>query len=160
MKAHSQGTLHLAVSIFVLCGSEMLLQRRAVSKYHCGGQWANTCCTHPYWGERLKHAAERRIFEELGFRSHLFSTGVLTYATPVTQGLFEHERVQVFQGWADKEQLRLMPNPDEVMETRWASLAELREDIDARPQSYAPWFRIYLKRWSELGLRTTLHEAV
>ncbi len=153
MQAHRAGTLHLAVSVFVFDRDDMLIQRRAATKYHCGGQWANTCCTHPYWDEPLKEAAQRRLFEELGFRLPLAPAGTLTYATPVTQGLFEHERVQVFAGAADRTRLRLAPNPEEVMETRWTSRAELKSELEAQPQNIAPWFRIYLKRWSELGLR-------
>jgi len=153
MEAHRSGVLHQAVSVFVFCGNEMLVQRRAAAKYHCGRQWANTCCTHPSWGETLAEAAQRRTFEELGFSIPLVPARVITYATPVGNHLFEHERVQLYRATADKRHLGIAANADEVMETRWATREKLQTEIRAQPQSFAPWFRIYLKRWNELGLQ-------
>ena len=153
MEAHKRGVLHQAVSVFVFSGRDILIQRRAAAKYHCGRQWANTCCTHPYWGETTAEAAQRRIFDELGFSIPLVPASVITYAAPVGNGLLEHERVQLYRGAADKTQLRIAANADEVMETRWATREKLQTEIRAQPQSFAPWFRIYLNRWSELGLQ-------
>ena len=152
MEAHRSGVLHQAVSVFVLSGAEMLIQRRAAHKYHCGRQWANTCCTHPHWGETIADAAQRRTFEELGFSTPLVPARAITYSAPVGIGLFEHERVQIFFGTADKRLLRIAKNPDEVMDTRWATRETLRAEIRAHPEDFAPWFRIYLNRWAELGL--------
>jgi isopentenyl-diphosphate delta-isomerase len=152
MQAHLSGQLHLAVSVFLFCGSEMLIQRRAMSKYHCGGLWANSCCTHPHWGETLAMAARRRTREELGVAPSLTAGGVLTYCAPVGDGLVEHERVQLYRGEVDKTCLRLAPDPDEVMETGWVSRQALADAMAATPQAYAPWFRIYMDRWDELGL--------
>jgi isopentenyl-diphosphate delta-isomerase len=153
MEAHRTGLLHQAVSVFVFSGNEILIQRRAAAKYHCGRQWANTCCTHPYWNESLAEAAHRRTFEELGFFISLVPTRAITYSTPVSKSLFEHELVQLYRGVAEKKNLRILPNPDEVMETRWATPDRLRAEIRAQPLSFAPWFRIYLKRWDELGFQ-------
>jgi isopentenyl-diphosphate delta-isomerase len=153
MEAHRSGVLHQAVSVFVFSGNEMLVQRRAAGKYHCGRQWANTCCTHPFWGETPAEAAQRRTFEELGFSVPLVPARVITYSTPVGNSLFEHERVQLYCATADKKHLRIAANADEVMETRWATREKLQTEIRAQPQSFAPWFRIYLKRWNELGLQ-------
>lgn len=151
MLAHRSGQLHLAVSVFLFCGAEMLIQRRAAGKYHCGGLWANSCCTHPQWGETLAAAARRRTREELGVSPRLSSGGVITYCAPVGRGLVEHERVQLFQAEVDKTRLGLAPDPAEVMETGWITRAALVAAMQARPQDFAPWFRIYLSRWGELG---------
>ena len=102
MQAHRSGQLHLAVSVFLFCGDEMLIQRRAIGKYHCGGLWANSCCTHPHWGETLAAAARRRMWEELGVWLRLSAGATLTYRARVGKGLIEHERVQLFRAEADK----------------------------------------------------------
>lgn len=152
MEAHRYGILHQAVSVFVFSGDELLLQQRAVGKYHCGSQWANSCCTHPHWGESGQAAADRRLREELGVSVHLTRARVITYAARVTDGLLEHERVEVFQGMVDKLSLRVEPDPDEVQNVRWMSLAALREEARDSPQQFTPWLRIYLARWAELGI--------
>lgn len=153
MEAHRSGVLHQAVSVFVFSGSEILIQRRAGHKYHCGRQWANTCCTHPHWGETIADAAQRRISEELGFSIPLVPARAITYATPVSESLFEHERVQIFFGTADKRRLHICANLDEVMSTRWVTRETIQTEIRASSEEFAPWFRIYLTRWAELGLQ-------
>jgi isopentenyl-diphosphate delta-isomerase len=154
MEAHRGGLLHLAVSIFVFSAGEMLIQRRAAGKYHSGGQWANACCSHPNWSESPRDAAWRRLHEELGFRLPLAPANPVTYRASVGHGLTEHERVQVFYGLADKARLSIRPNPSEVSETRWVSRIILTAEMASRPLDFAPWFRIYLERWDELGLPT------
>ncbi len=152
LRAHQLGIRHLAVSIFVFSGGDLLIQRRAAGKYHCGLLWANTCCTHPFWNEPLDDAASRRLHEELGVSVRLRRGRVLDYRADVSDGLVEHERVQVFKGVADRATLALEPNPDEVFETRWATPPDLAAEAADSPQRFAPWFRIYLERWDELGL--------
>ena len=151
MEAHRQGALHLAVSVFVMSRDAVLLQRRALTKYHCGGLWANTCCSHPHWGETPSDSAARRLYEELGITLPLRACNVVEYRARVTDGLWEHERVHIFCGEAPAT-MQIMPNAAEVLETRWASVAELRKAVRINPEIYAPWFRIYLERWDELGL--------
>jgi isopentenyl-diphosphate Delta-isomerase len=151
MEAHRQGALHLAVSVFVMSGDALLLQRRALTKYHCGGLWANTCCSHPHWGEAPADSAARRLYEELGVTLTLRACNIVEYKARVTDGLWEHERVHIFRGEAAAT-VQIRPDPAEVLETRWVSIEELRQDVRVRPEVYAPWFRIYLERWDELGL--------
>ena len=50
---------------------ELLLQRRAFKKYHSGGLWTNTCCSHPRPGENVSEAAVRRLEEEMGLHCKL-----------------------------------------------------------------------------------------
>ncbi|MBS0278772.1 MAG: NUDIX domain-containing protein [Proteobacteria bacterium] len=151
MAAHRRGLLHQAVSVFVFSGEEMLIQRRATGKYHSGGQWANTCCSHPNWGETVEDAAARRLHEELGFRIALKAAHVITYKAPVGHGLVEHERVQVFYGSADRRTLRIAADPAEVTQTRWIARERLQAEIDSSREDFTPWLRIYLERWDELG---------
>lgn len=152
LKAHQDGTLHLAVSVFVFCGPNLLIQKRAESKYHCGGLWANTCCTHPHWNEAPESSARRRLQEELGLKLELKAAHVIEYYAEVSNNLIEHERVQVFRADVPHQNLDFNLAPDEVADIRWTDVRELKLDAIANPQNYAPWFKIYLKRWSELGL--------
>lgn len=152
LKAHEEGTLHLAVSVFVFCGTKLLIQKRAASKYHCGGLWANTCCTHPHWNETPEDSADRRIYEELGLKLDLLPARVIEYYAEVSNNLIEHERVQVYRGDVAHQNLDFDLAPEEVAEVSWAEVSDLKADAIAHPQLYAPWFRIYLDRWSELGL--------
>jgi len=152
MEAHRQGVLHLAISVFIFDGDDMLIQRRADGKYHCGGMWANACCSHPHWDESAADAAERRLGEELGCALPLRACGETTYRADVGGGLWEHERVTMFRGDSARDALTLDLNPDEVSEVRWASVDALRAEAKAVPETITPWFRIYLDRWEALGV--------
>jgi isopentenyl-diphosphate delta-isomerase len=143
---------HLAVSIFVFCGLNLLIQKRAVSKYHCGGLWANTCCTHPHWNEAPEESARRRLYEELGLKLDLQPARVVEYYAEVSNNLIEHERVQVYFADVASQNLSFDLAPEEVAEVRWVDVRELKADAAANPELYAPWFKIYLARWDELGL--------
>lgn len=145
LEAHQRGLRHKAVSVFVMRGDEILIQRRALSKYHTPGLWANTCCTHPEWDETAKDCATRRLEEELGI------TGVspvyrdtIEYRADVGGGLIEHEVVDLFTGQASPN-MTIAPNPDEVMETRWMTFRELQTTVATFPDRFTPWLRIYLQ---------------
>ncbi|MBV1926288.1 MAG: isopentenyl-diphosphate Delta-isomerase [Rhodobacteraceae bacterium] len=144
LEAHQRGLKHKAVSVFFLQGTEILLQRRAMGKYHTPGLWANTCCTHPNWGESASDCAVRRLKQELGiigicpeFRHHL------EYRAEVGNGLIEHEAVDVFLAHV-RADLPITPNPDEVMETRWLDYHDLLAEISRHPDRFTPWLKIYL----------------
>jgi isopentenyl-diphosphate Delta-isomerase len=152
LAAHQQNVLHQAVSIFVFCGDDLLIQKRAFSKYHCGGLWANTTCTHPHWGESLADSAHRRLREEMGFDVALKPANIIDYQADVTNGLFEHERVQVYVARVNRGDIAIDLNQAEVCDYAWANVGQLTENALAQPELYAPWFQIYLARWDELGL--------
>ncbi|MEX0286269.1 MAG: isopentenyl-diphosphate Delta-isomerase [Paracoccaceae bacterium] len=144
LDAHRRGLMHQAVSVFVLCGADVLIQRRALDKYHTPGLWANTCCTHPHWGESAPDCAHRRLDEELGITGlTLLPRGQVTYRADVGGGLIEHEQVDVFLARV-AQPISLSPNPDEVMDTRWIAHDALLADIAARPDIYTPWLRLYM----------------
>ena len=151
LKAHEDGQLHLAVSVFVFDGGDLLIQRRAREKYHCGGLWANTCCTHPFWNESVEDCAPRRLREELGFSVALTRHETVEYEADVGGGLTEHERVTLFSARVDRHRIDIRPDPAEVDDTRWSSLHELRREAEADPAAFTPWLRIYLERFP--GLR-------
>jgi isopentenyl-diphosphate delta-isomerase len=144
LDVHKRGLKHLAVSVFVMQGEKTLLQRRALGKYHTPGLWANTCCTHPRWGEAAADCAERRLFEELGISGlDLRHTGTTEYRADVGNGLTEHELVEIFAAEAP-DGLGVAMNAREVMATRWVSLPELDAEVQANPEHFTPWLRIYL----------------
>jgi isopentenyl-diphosphate delta-isomerase len=144
LDAHRRGLRHRAVSVFLLCGHDILIQRRALGKYHTPGLWANTCCTHPHWDEFAEVCAVRRLDQELGLAApDLMHRGQVEYRADVGGGLIEHELVDVFVARvATRPELAL--NPDEVMEVDWVSLDALRARIAEAPDIFTPWLRIYL----------------
>ncbi|MBF9035958.1 NUDIX domain-containing protein [Rhodobacterales bacterium HKCCE2091] len=145
LEAHRRGLRHPAVSIFLLRGSEVLLQRRALMKYHSGGLWANTCCTHPHWGEDPAACAARRLAEELGLSDiPLSRRDQVEYRAEVGNGMIEHEVVDIFVGELPKGR-EPEPNPAEVMDTIWRPLPTLAAEVMANPHDFTPWLSIYLR---------------
>jgi isopentenyl-diphosphate Delta-isomerase len=144
LEVHRRGLRHKAVSVFVMDGTRVLIQRRALSKYHTPGLWANTCCTHPRWDEDALACAVRRLDDELGITGlvPVFADRV-EYRADVGNGLIEHELVDIFVAEADAG-LHVAPNPDEVMAIRWVDLADLSAEVARNPAPYTPWLRIYL----------------
>lgn len=145
LEVHRRGVRHPAVSVFVLDHTgRVLIQRRALAKYHTPGLWANTCCTHPHWGEAPQICAIRRLREELGIDGlTLRPVGTVEYRADVGNGLTEHEVVSIFAGIAP-ESLPVAPDPAEVAETRWIAPDDLLDEIAAAPERFTPWLRIYM----------------
>lgn len=148
LEAHKRGLRHKAVSVFVLRDGEVLLQRRAMGKYHTPGLWANTCCTHPEWDETAETCAVRRLDEELGITGLTpVHRDTVEYRADVGGGLVEHEVVDLFTAEATAD-LVVVPDPDEVMETRWVSYGALSNEVARHPERFTPWLRIYLAEHS------------
>ncbi len=148
LEAHQRGLKHKAVSVFVLNKGQVLIQQRAMHKYHTPGHWANTCCTHPAWDEDPADCAVRRLEEELGIKGLYPShRDEIEYKADVGNGLTEHEVVQVYVADAP-DNLQFKPNPDEVMATRWVDFHELSADVAQHPAKYTPWLRIYLQDYT------------
>lgn len=144
LEAHERGLKHKAVSVFVLRGNEVLLQQRAMCKYHTPGLWANTCCTHPDWDEAPGDCAIRRLDDELGIKGlSLEHRHHLEYRAEVGGGLIEHEVVDVYVGHSPKG-FEFVPNPEEVMATEWVSFDDLKAALARSPERFTPWLRIYM----------------
>jgi len=143
LAAHTNPRLHRAFSIFTFNSrGEVLLQKRADSKYHCPGLWANTCCSHPSPGEDTIDSAHKRLMQEMGFDTELERKFVFIYRAEFENGLIEHEFDHVFFGRYDENPL---VNSDEVSEFRWVSIEKLIDDIEKTPEIYTPWLRIIIK---------------
>ncbi len=144
LEVHQRGLRHKAVSVFVIDGPRVLIQRRALTKYHTPGLWANTCCTHPRWDEDPAACAVRRLREELGITGLLASfADRVEYRADVGNDLIEHELVDIFVAEATPG-LRVTPNPDEVAEVRWLDLYDLSAEVLRTPDKFTPWMRIYM----------------
>ena len=145
LQTHLRGLKHKAVSVFVMRGAETLLQRRAMSKYHTPGLWANACCTHPEWGEAGFDCAQRRLEEELGLADQIpVYRGTVEYRADVGGGMIEHEVVEIFT--LQVTQITIRPNPEEVMDHSWQNLKDLTHEIAAQPEVFTPWLKIYLSQ--------------
>lgn len=144
IQAHREGRLHGAFSIFIFNAvSELLLQRRARTKYHSGGLWTNTCCSHPRPGESYYHAARRRLHEEMGFDCELTGLFSFIYYTQLDNSLFEHELDHVFVGHYNGQPI---PNRREVDDWKWVEVSALRQDVRENPENYTYWFKLTLDR--------------
>lgn len=151
MSAHLEGKLHRAFSIFIFNSEgKMLLQRRALSKYHSGGLWTNACCSHPLPGESTLTAANRRLNEELGFETSIAKIFDFVYKAEFENGLTEYEFDHVFVGEFDGE---IDFNKDEVMELSFESISSIKELMLKKPEQYTVWFQIAFPKieawWNE-----------
>ena len=144
LKAHREAKLHRAFSIFIFNTlGELLLQKRAETKYHSGGLWTNTCCSHPRLGESHDCAARRRLNEEMGFDCELTEVFSFIYHAELADNLFEHELDHVFIGHYDGQPV---PNPDEVDDWKWIDIEELRREVGENGERYTYWFKLILDR--------------
>ena len=144
LKVHREGKLHRAFSIFIFnTAGELLLQKRSETKYHSGGLWTNTCCSHPRPSESNDWAARRRLNEEMGFDCELTELFSFIYQTKLENNLFEHELDHVFIGHYDGQPI---PNPDEVDEWKWLDIDSLKRDVREHPDHYTYWFKLILNR--------------
>jgi isopentenyl-diphosphate delta-isomerase len=147
-EAHVKALLHRAFSVMVFNDKgEMLLQQRALSKYHSGGLWTNTCCSHPRQGETTEQAAHRRLQEEMGFDCELTWHQSFIYKAPFDNGLTEHELDHVFIG---KYNLNPMVNLTEVHTFQWISLPELNRQLRDEPEKFTVWFRMIMENYVRL----------
>ena len=140
MEAHRNALLHRAFSVFIFNPSgEMLLQRRALGKYHSGGLWTNACCSHPGPGEAVLDAAQRRLREEMGFSTPLEKVFDFVYKESFDNGLTEYEFDHVFVGRYDG---KIFPDREEVEDYRYQTIEKVRESLKAHPERYTVWFPI------------------
>lgn len=144
LRVHRLSLLHRAFSVFLFNDAgELLLQQRALTKYHSGGLWANSCCSHPRKGETLEEATQRRLQEELGITCPLHAAGHIIYRANVPPELIEHEYDHLFTGHYNGE---FALNPEEVAAVRWISLPDLDKEVKNHPERFAEWFKVILEK--------------
>jgi len=147
MEAHEKGVLHRAFSVFILNDAgELMLQQRALHKYHSPGLWTNTCCSHQRDGETNIAAGKRRLQEEMGFETELREVTSFIYKAPFDNGLTEHELDHIMIGrYNDAPNI----NPDEVANWKWMPIDAVRDDINQHPENYTVWFIIIFEQFYE-----------
>ena len=143
--AHEKGELHRALSVIIVNSkNEILLQRRALGKYHSPGLWTNTCCSHPYPGEDALDAAKRRLKEEMGMTAELKFVFKFLYKCNFENGLIEHELDHVFIGQSDDTP---HINTDEAMAFSWTSMEDIEADMEKNPNNYTFWFKLIIQNY-------------
>lgn len=145
MEAHEKAILHRAFSVFILNKEgQLMLQQRALSKYHSPGLWTNTCCSHQRLGESNLEAGTRRLQEEMGIKTPLEELFSFVYKAPFDNGLTEHEFDHVILGYYDSEPII---NREEVANWKWMNLEEIITEIKTTPDNYTAWFKIIFDRF-------------
>lgn len=145
MEAHQKGVLHRAFSVFIFnANGEMLLQQRALSKYHSAGLWTNTCCSHPRPGENVADAALRRLNEEMGLSVPLTMKTTFIYKAVFDNQLTEHELDYIFIGICNADP---QINPEEVNAFKWLSPHQVKDAIKTAPHQFTAWFKIAMEQF-------------
>lgn len=147
VEAHHKGVLHRAFSVLIFDRKgRILLQKRAIGKYHSGGLWTNTCCSHPKPDESVEEAAARRLREEMGMDAPLRRLFTTRYFLELGDGMIEHELDHVFLGISEQA-----PEFDrsEVMDQRYATRTELELDLQSHPQHFTEWFKVIWREFNE-----------
>lgn len=145
LEAHKKGLLHRAFSVFVVNDeNQLLLQRRAINKYHSGGLWTNTCCSHPHPAESTMTGAHRRLVEEMGFDCELEPIFTLRYNAEVGNYLIENEYDHVYLGYYNSD---VTLNEEEACDYKWMALDEIQEWINNNPEEFTVWFKLALSEF-------------
>ena len=145
MEAHKKGLLHRAFSIFILNkNKKLLLQKRALSKYHSGGLWSNTCCSHPYKNENILITGKKRLHDEMGFETPLKELFTFIYKATLENGLVEYEFDHVLLGYFEGNP---NINKKEVDKWKWIHLKEIKNDIKINSKNYTVWFNIIFEKF-------------
>ena len=152
LEAHEKALLHRAFSVFIFNDKEeLMLQQRALSKYHSPGLWTNTCCSHQRFGESNIEAGKRRLMEEMGFSVDLEEITSFIYKAPFDNGLTEHELDHILVGHYNEKP---NPNPEEVEDWKWMTVNDVKQDITDNPQNYTAWFKIIFDNYlSSIALK-------
>lgn len=147
LEAHIYGLLHRAFSVFIFDDrGRILLQRRALDKYHSGGLWTNSCCSHPRPSEDVKYAALRRLREEMGMECDIEEVFSFVYKAKFDNGLTEYEYDHVYLGHSNT-----LPqiNKEEVEEFKYMTRDELLHDMAGHPEKYTEWFKLCIKDYQD-----------
>lgn len=144
IQAHKKGYLHRAFSIFIFNSkNQLLLQQRAKDKYHSGGLWTNTVCSHPIPNEDINISVLNRLQEEMGFKTNVKQIFSFLYKSEYQNGIIEHEIDHIFFGFFNGD---ITPNPVEVMDYKWDFIDNINLDVQKNSDNYTSWFKLILKK--------------
>ncbi len=144
LAVHQVGLLHRAFSILVFNdNNEVLLQKRAATKYHSPSLWTNTCCSHLIENQDFETYMHKRLNDEMGFDCDLHFQFSFHYKIKFENELFENEIDHVYFGkWQGTPNI----NPKEADDFKWIDWDELLVEIKAKPDNYTYWFKELLIR--------------
>jgi len=146
--AHRLGKLHRAFSIFIFNDkNEILIQKRAIDKYHSSGLWSNACCSHPLPYLALENEIHSRLIYENGFDCDLKELFSFKYKCKFPNNLFENELDFVYIG---KYNGNIILNKEEASDYKWVSFDKLQIEILKTPKLFTYWFKLILKDYSHL----------
>lgn len=158
MEVHQKALLHRALSVMIFnSNNELLLQKRAYSKYHSGGLWTNTTCSHPRPEETILEAGSRRLNEEMGMRCELKQAFSFIYRAELDQGLTEYELDHVIIGFSDQTPHL---NLEEASAFKWMSISDLKNDMAQNQQLYTVWFKILINQHFETIQKFLIYESL
>lgn len=152
-EAHIHGWMHRAFSVFIFDEEEnLILQKRAVTKYHSPGLWTNTCCGHPRPSEHIKDAAKRRLNEEMGLSCELNELYHFSYTAKLDNNLIENEYDHVFIGFTN-----LLPklNPQEASGFKKIKITDVKKEIEANPHEFTYWFKLCMQHTALNNIKST-----
>ena len=142
-RGHRYAMLHRAFSVLIFRKHkgklETLLQQRSKKKYHGGGLWTNTCCSHPHPGEKIMASARKRLKEEMGIEVSLKKVGKFHYVALLDHGMTENEIDHVFVGYYDSDNIPF--NKGEVESYQWMEVTKLKRELVSKPNKYTPWLK-------------------
>ncbi len=142
IEAHQKGILHRAFSVLLFNSKgEILLQKRALEKYHSGGLWSNTCCSHPLPGESMAEATRRKLIQEMGIDLEPEFAYKFIYKTNLADNLIEHEYDHVYIGTYNGNPII---NTEEVQDWNFSDVASIRSAIEKNPEAYTYWFKLII----------------
>ena len=145
LEAHQKCLLHRAFSVFVFnYKNELLLQKRALGKYHSEGLWTNTCCSHPEPNESILDAGKRRLKEEMNYSCDLKEGFSFIYKVDFENGLSEHELDHVIIGYSNEDPIL---NPEEASDYKWLSIEEIEKQIEKNKDEFTFWFVLILTKY-------------
>jgi isopentenyl-diphosphate delta-isomerase len=141
LETHVREKLHRAFSLFIVRENKILIQKRAEDKYHSGGLWANSCCSHHRYGKDFDTSVRERVKEELGIDSEKFDYKELFtfiyYAKfdKLAEYEYDHVLISDYSG-------EITPNESEMSEIRWIDVETLKKELEDEPQKFSSWFLI------------------
>jgi isopentenyl-diphosphate delta-isomerase len=139
LEAHQRGALHRAFSIFIFnSNGELMMQKRAFEKYHSGGLWTNTCCSHPITNEFIQKTANIRLMEEMGISCELKNISKFIYKAELENGLTEYEYDYLFIGYSNNV---ASINIKEAIDWKWMKIEDIKKDLILNPELYTAWFK-------------------
>lgn len=155
MEVHQKAILHRAFSVFIFNpAGEMLLQQRSMNKYHSGGLWTNSCCSHPRPGEDTLIAASRRLKEEMGFETPITKVFDFIYKASFANGLTEHEFDHVFVGYYDG---KMAPDQNEVGNYAYWPMEKIEAKLQSEAGLFTVWFRIAFPKVMDWWKENTMY---